>query len=80
MTREDILRMAERAGINVDTYGDIWGSTDDGLLRFATLVAAAERKQCHALLLKIKRKCEDSDRMWQVEDFIDEVICARGGE
>ena len=44
MNREDIIRMAESAGINVDYYGDIWGSTADGLLRFAALVAAHVRE------------------------------------
>lgn len=46
MKREDIIRMAREAGIDCDTDGDIWGSTNGALLRFAALVAAAEREAC----------------------------------
>ena len=53
-----------------------WNNYQQGLIDGA----AAEREQCHALLLEIKRKCHDDDRMWQIEDFIDEAIRARGGK
>jgi flagellar biosynthesis/type III secretory pathway protein FliH len=33
-----------------------------------------EREACTALLLEIKRKCQDADRLWQVEEFVDEAI------
>lgn len=39
MKREDIIRMAQEAEIDCDTEGDIWGSTNGALLRFAALVA-----------------------------------------
>ena len=39
--------------------------------------AAAEREACAALLLEIKHKCQDADRLWQVEEFVDEAIRAR---
>lgn len=32
----------------------------------------AEREVFHALLLEIKRKCEDAERMWQIGDFIND--------
>lgn len=46
MTRDDIISMARAADIDCDTDGDIWGSTNGALLRFAALVAAYEREEC----------------------------------
>ena len=43
MTRDDIIRMAREAGIDVDTA---WGVSDAAVERFASLVAAAERAGC----------------------------------
>ena len=43
MTKEQIICMANDAGIDCDTDGDIFGSTNGSLERFAALVAAAER-------------------------------------
>jgi hypothetical protein len=39
---------------------------------------ADERDACTELLLEIKRKCQDADRLWQIEEFVDEAIRARG--
>jgi len=49
MTRDDIIRMAQEAGFEVDENHDVW--VTDGywlreLERFAALVAAAEREAC----------------------------------
>ena len=49
MTRDDIIRMAKKAGFEVDKNHDVW--ITDGywlgeLERFAELVAAAEREAC----------------------------------
>lgn len=52
MNRDDVIRMAQEAGIDCDTEGDIWGSTNGALLRFASLVAAAEREACAKLCEK----------------------------
>jgi hypothetical protein len=38
MTRDDIIRMAREAEIDCDADGDIWGSTNGSLIRFAELV------------------------------------------
>ena len=46
MTRDEVIAMAEQAGIDCDTDGDIWGSTNGALLKFADLVSAAERAAC----------------------------------
>ena len=46
MTKDDVIALAEQAGIDCDTDGDIWGSTNGALLKFASLVAAAEREAC----------------------------------
>jgi hypothetical protein len=92
MTRDDIIRMALEAGLawpsslafDSDEYSDIWQTyTNVGreeIERFAALVAAEEREACTALLLEIKRKCQDADRLWQVEEFVDEAIRARGND
>ncbi len=45
MTREDIIRMAREAGGGVGTSGR-WLMTQEELVRFAALVAAAEREAC----------------------------------
>ena len=58
MSREDIIRMAREAGI-------IWWSSDQTplLIRFAALVAAAERAACadicdqHASIEGIAQRC-----------------------
>jgi len=56
MTRDDIERMAIEAGGGTPEWDGIWELSGDALERFATLVAAAERKRmdlnaihsCHA--------------------------------
>jgi len=48
MTREDIIRMAREAKLNIGPAGmgqTVWGG-DAELERFAVLVAAAEREAC----------------------------------
>lgn len=54
MTKEQIIRMANDAGIDCDADGDIWGSTNGSLERFAALVAAAEREKVQAELNKLE--------------------------
>jgi hypothetical protein len=58
MNRDDIIRMARKAGMEMDTSGIGWTTADDpnflypecvyteNLERFAALVAAAEREAC----------------------------------
>lgn len=46
MNREDIIRMAREAGISVFDAIKTVVSDQDGLERFAALVAAAEREAC----------------------------------
>jgi hypothetical protein len=48
MTREDVIRMAKEAKLNIGPAGmgqTVWGG-DAELERFADLVAAAEREAC----------------------------------
>jgi hypothetical protein len=48
MTREDVIRMAKEAKLNIGPAGmgqTVWGG-DAELERFAVLVAAAEREAC----------------------------------
>jgi hypothetical protein len=72
----DIIRMAFEVGF---TEFDLLEGVSEMLVDFAALVAAAEREACTELLLEIKRKCQDADRLWQIEEFVDEVVRARGG-
>jgi hypothetical protein len=54
MTREEVLNLSVEAGF---TYGEYGGSvcTDDDIVKFAALVAAAEREACHKeYLAKLK--------------------------
>lgn len=47
MTKEDIIRMAREARLAEHTHPyKLWSASDDGLERFANLVAAAEREEC----------------------------------
>jgi len=50
MTQDEIIEMAQKAGIDFDLIdddeGQIWYITSEGLKAFATLVAATEREAC----------------------------------
>lgn len=72
MNRDDVIRMAQEAEIDCDTEGDIWGSTNGALLRFASLVAAAEREACAKEADKWSKRKDD------VGAFIGKAIRARG--
>jgi len=58
MTKDDIIRMAHKAGFLIDTHAQqyqpncilsTYGLIDENLERFANLVAAAEREECAKL-------------------------------
>lgn len=46
MTRDDIIRMAQEAGVTFVTDFGVASATPEWLARFAALVAAAERDAC----------------------------------
>jgi hypothetical protein len=48
MTTDDIIRMAKEAGFDKNSLGTTFthGKLDENILRFAALVAAAEREEC----------------------------------
>jgi hypothetical protein len=47
MTRDDIIRWAREARLAEPSHPiNPWGASDEGLERFANLVAAAEREAC----------------------------------
>lgn len=56
MTQDEIIRMARDAGFPFNKYGLLQGDDDgeiditDMLVRFAELVAAAEREKCAAMV------------------------------
>jgi hypothetical protein len=49
MTRDDIIRMARKAGLINDCDG-VYFRDQDSFERFAALVAAAEREECAKLV------------------------------
>lgn len=52
MTRDDIIRMAREAGINVEQGFLLrFAGVEDDLERFAELVAAHEREACRLIVL-----------------------------
>ena len=53
MTHDDIIRMAQKAGLTDPDLGECvtdYGDATEGVLRFAELVAAAEREACAELV------------------------------
>ena len=76
MTRDDIIRMAQKAGIA--QYGLGWTCWEGQLERFAALVAAAEREAC----AKVCDEMEASGALSSLEKyrtrFIADAIRARG--
>lgn len=83
MTREEIMRLAEEAGLLTTTGGyQVW--MPDNLEAFAALVAAAEREACAALALTQKNNVNSYsfDRLALNSAFQDifEAIRARGKE
>ena len=57
MTREDIIRMAEECGVPEFENNE---SQAENIMRFAALVASAEREAC-------AKVCEDLDA-WNMDD------------
>ena len=64
MTKDDIIKLAQEAGVVIDGNN----SGQDDLLYFAVLVAAAEREECAAMF--------DDRNIWDEE--VGERIRARG--
>jgi hypothetical protein len=69
MTREDIIRMAREAKLNIGPAGmgqTVWGG-DAELERFAALVAAAEREACARVCESLSLEWEDQPDIAQAE-------------
>ena len=74
MTRDDIIRMAREAGLTQKPFCR-WGGYLDDLMRFATLVAAAEREECARVCERMARQINEemmSEAQWIASS------CARG--
>ena len=78
MNREEIIRMAQEAGFVVDDLArqhqpncitHTWHMIDEGLARFAALVAAAERETCARIADEIGDDDEDC-HAWTAADAI----------
>jgi hypothetical protein len=69
MTREDVIRMAKEAKLNIGPAGmgqTVWGG-DAELERFAVLVAAAEREACARVCESLSLEWEDQPDIAQAE-------------
>jgi hypothetical protein len=69
MTREDVIRMAKEAKLNIGPAGmgqTVWGG-DAELERFAALVAAAEREACARVCESLSLEWEDQPDIAQAE-------------
>ena len=58
MTRDDIIRMAQEADGHMNSHAGGIDIEWDGLLRFAALVAAAEREACAEVAESYEPTCE----------------------
>lgn len=74
MTREDIIRLAEEAGISIGAFS---GRYQRQLERFAALVAAAEREACAELCEEMEDRENPYERNVAVLDCAS-AIWARG--
>ena len=62
MTNEDLIRMAREARLAEHTHPyQLWSASDDGLERFAALVAAAEREACAVIAFNAKTYIEAAE-------------------
>lgn len=70
MTREDIIRLAREAGLTQKPFCR-WGGYLDDLMRFAALVAAAEREAC-------AKVCETEGSVDDLPEHYADAIRSRG--
>lgn len=56
MTEQEIIDLAEKAGVSIRAHYDESGSTPQELLRFATLVAEREREACAKVCVKVRNE------------------------
>lgn len=70
MNRDDILRLAREAGGTLSSF-DRWSMHTSDVVRFAKLVAAAEREEC-------ANRAEVFDKTFQTGGVIADAIRARG--
>lgn len=61
MTRDEIIRMAEQCGIPEFENNE---SQADNIIRFAALVAAAERQRLHDKFMEIHKSQQHSNNYW----------------
>jgi len=68
MTKDDIIKLAHKAGFLIDTHAQqyqpncilsTYGLIDENLQRFAALVVAAEREACAKVCDEMEEKAEE---------------------
>ena len=84
MTKDDIIRMAHKAGFLIDTHAQkyqpncilsTYGLIDENLERFANLVAEHEREACETAVEDIARKYQQAHHP-SAENIADECAAA----
>jgi|LauGreDrversion4_2_1035121.scaffolds.fasta_scaffold563007_2 hypothetical protein len=77
MKRDDIIRMAREARLAEHTHPyELWSASDDGLERFANLVAAAERDGCAKVAEQIEREIFNAVGDPRVSEFKPKIAAA----
>ena len=76
MTRDDIIRMAREAEVPVGITGG--NPTKEQVLRFAALVAAAEREACAKVCEALGNDASIDEMEYRAFREADEAIRARG--
>jgi hypothetical protein len=83
MTQDEIIKLMQQA-CDPDKkpawHNGFWTITQEELLRFAALVAAAEREACAKVAEDYKESCYAGDLDWYLAKYIVDEIKARGKE
>ena len=74
MTQDEIIRMAQTCGFSREDHHAIYGM----LVRFAELVAAAERGACERVCGELANNTENSEQYRMAANWCRERIRARG--
>jgi hypothetical protein len=87
MNKDDIIRMAHKAGFLIDTHAQqyqpncilsTYGLIDENLERFANLVAEREREECAKVAREIGNATNPDDWALDKCEEIEAAIRARG--
>lgn len=78
MTREEVVALAQEAGITFITEHGVASATPEWLELFAKIIASAERKACALVCDNEKDNSWIGDEAWEMATKCAELIRARG--